>query len=243
MTLTGHARRSTGLYVLHRTGRPDRTQLMTAPGAWVEQWLSPQRFHTYMRMAGGNRTRALDLHEWNTQLNAALLHDFAHLEVGLRNFYDRALINAVLPGDSHWTHQASFTGLFPAVPGNDARTHADLGVARDKAGGPSAPPGKLLAELTFGFWVLMTSSRHTTLIWTPHLAAIYPTGSQRRLIHAGLDELRKARNRVAHHEPVRVADVNNLIRRMRRYAGYISPELARYIRHTSTVDTLLRSRP
>ncbi len=38
-----------------------------------------------MLLAGGDRTRALDLHEWNTQLNAALLHDFAHLEVGLRN--------------------------------------------------------------------------------------------------------------------------------------------------------------
>lgn len=216
---------------------------MTAPGPWVEQWLSPERFHTYVRLAGGDRTRALDLHEWNTQLNAALLHDFAHLEVGLRNFYGRALMSAVRPGDSHWTDQASFAALFPAVPGNDARTHADLASARTKAGGPSAPPGKILAELTFGFWVLMTSSRHTTLLWTPHLEALYPAGSQRNRIHSGLDDMRKARNRVAHHEPVRVSDVNNLIRRMRRYAGYISPDLGRYIRQTSTVDALLLSRP
>jgi hypothetical protein len=55
--------------------------------------------------------------------------------------------------------------------------------------------------------------------------------------------MRKARNRVAHHEPVRVPDVNNLIRRMRRYAGYISPDLRRYIRQTSTVDALMNSRP
>lgn len=216
---------------------------MTAPGPWVEQWLSPERFQTYVRMAGGDRSRALELHEWNTQLNAALLHDFAHLEVGLRNFYDRALMRAVHTGESHWTDRASFTALFPAVPGNDARTHADLGLARRKAGGPSAPPGKLLAELTFGFWVLMTSSRHTTLVWTPHLEALYPSGSQRRKIHEGLDDLRKARNRVAHHEPVRVPDVNNLLRRMHRYASYISTDLARYIRQTSSVDALLRSRP
>ncbi|KUI41155.1 CAAX protease [Mycobacterium sp. IS-1590] len=212
-------------------------------GPWVEQWLSPQRFHTYMLLAGGDRTRALDLHEWNTQLNAGLLHDFAHLEVGLRNFYDRALMNAVQPGEAHWTDPASFTALFPAVTGNDARTHADLASARTKAGGPSAPPGKILAELTFGFWVLLTSSRHTTLLWTPHLEALYPAGSQRRKIHNGLDDMRKARNRVAHHEPVRVSDVNNLIRRMRRYAGYVSADLGRYIRQTSTVDALLHSRP
>lgn len=216
---------------------------MTAPGPWVEQWLSPQRFHTYVRLAGGDRTRALDLHEWNTQLNAALLHDFAHLEVGLRNFYDRALMSAVQQGEAHWTDPASFSALFPAVPGNDARTHADLASARTKAGGPAAPPGKILAELTFGFWVLLTSSRHTTLLWTPHLEALYPAGSQRHKIHFGLDDMRKARNRVAHHEPVRVPDVNNLIRRMRRYAGYISPDLRRYIRQTSTVDALMNSRP
>ena len=103
--------------------------------------------------------------------------------------------------------------------------------------------GKILAELTFGFWVLLTSSRHTTLLWNPHLEALYPAGSQRHKIHSGLDDMRKARNRVAHHEPVRVADVNNLIRRMRRYAGYISPDLRHYIRQTSTVDSLLQSRP
>lgn len=205
--------------------------------------VEPQRFHTYMLLAGGDRTRALDLHEWNTQLNAALLHDFAHLEVGLRNFYDRALMSAVQPGEAHWTDPASFSALFPVVPGNDARTHADLASARTKAGGPAAPPGKILAELTFGFWVLLTSSRHTTLLWTPHLEALYPTGSQRHKIHFGLDDMRKARNRVAHHEPVRVPDVNNLIRRMRRYAGYISPDLRHYIRQTSTVDALLNSRP
>ncbi|WP_235718626.1 hypothetical protein [Mycolicibacterium goodii] len=145
--------------------------------------MSLDRFQTYLQLAGYNRARALDLHEWNTRLNAALLHDFAHLEVGLRNFYDRALMAAVQPGDSHWTDQASFTALFPAVGGGDARTHGELSTARRNAGGPTAPPGKLLAELTFGFWVFLTSTRHTNLIWTPHLAALYPAGSQRGQIH------------------------------------------------------------
>lgn len=70
-----------------------------------------------------------------------------------------------------------------------------------------------------------------------------PPGSQRGQIHRGLEELRKARNRVAHHEAVRVAEVNSLTRRINRYAGYVSSELARYIRHTSTVNALLGSRP
>ncbi|MEN4478218.1 hypothetical protein [Mycolicibacterium cosmeticum] len=138
---------------------------------------------------------------------------------------------AVQPGDSHWTDQTSFTALYPAVGGGDARTHGELSTARRNAGGPTAPPGKLLAELTFGFWVFLTSTRHTNLILTPHLDALYPAGSQRGQIPHGLDELRKARNRVAHHEPVRVAEVNKLTRRINRYAGYVSPELAIHPAH------------
>lgn len=212
-------------------------------GPWVEQWLSADRFRTYLRFAGGDRVRALALHEWNARLNAALLHDFAHLEVGLRNLYDRALMGAVRGGERHWTEPVSFGALFPPAQPANARTHADLQRAQALAGGSGAPVGKVLAELTFGFWVLLTSSRNSPLIWTPHLSSAYPARSQRIRIHQGLDELRKARNRVAHHEPVRVAEAHNLTRRMRRYASYVSPQLSQYMTDNSEVPGLLTSRP
>lgn len=59
-----------------------------------EPGLSPERFSTYLRLAGGSRIRALTLHEWNTCVNAALLRDFAHLQVGVRNRYNRPLLGA-----------------------------------------------------------------------------------------------------------------------------------------------------
>jgi hypothetical protein len=73
------------------------------------------------------------------------------------------------------------------------------------------------------------------------VAAVRPEHSRRKPTTPR--RLRKARNRVAHHEAVRVAEVNSLTRRINRYAGYVSSELARYIRHTSTVNALLGSRP
>ncbi|WP_245819507.1 hypothetical protein [Rhodococcoides yunnanense] len=109
-----------------------------APGPWVEQWLSPKRFGTYLRLAGGSRVRALALREWNTCVNAALLHDFAHVEVGLRNMYNRALLGAHAHGDNHWTDTRSATLLFP----NATRTHADLEKARRAAGAPAHHPEK-----------------------------------------------------------------------------------------------------
>lgn len=117
---------------------------MVVDGPWVEQWLSRERFATYRRLAGGDRNRALALHEWTARMNAALLHDFAHLEVGIRNMYNDALMAAIIAGDAHWTNRRSAGGLFPDADGADARTHRDLDYARRTAGGPSAPGGKSL---------------------------------------------------------------------------------------------------
>lgn len=175
-------------------------------------------------------------------MNAGLLHDFGHLEVGIRNLYDAALQSAVVSGEQHWTERRTSLALFPNPGGSDKRTHRDLAYAH-KAAGPSASGGKVLAELTFGFWVFLTSNRLSSNIWAPHLQHVYPAGSDRRSIHTGLDELRKARNRVAHHEPVRVAQVHALTRRLRRFASYVSTELADYIDETSAVTDLLNRRP
>lgn len=224
-----------------------RTQQVVNDGPWVEKWLSPARFGTYLRLAGGDRRRALELHEWTAKINAALLHDFGHLEVGLRNLYDAELQRAVVGGENHWTEPASFHTLFPDPHGRDRRTHTDLAKAREKAGekpgGPPAPGGKVLAEFTFGFWVLLTSHRNEATIWAPYLHDAYPNGSRRHQIHNGLDELRRARNRVAHHEPARPADINQLLRRVRRYARYVSTEVADYIDQTSDVASILAARP
>lgn len=54
-------------------------------GPWLEAWLSPERPATYLTAAGGDRTLALELYEWNIAVAAAALHDLAHLEVALRN--------------------------------------------------------------------------------------------------------------------------------------------------------------
>ena len=72
----------------------------------MEVWLSSPRFSVYLAATGADRDRALALYEWNAQLSAALMHDLAHVEVGLRNAYDGAL-SARWPGPPHWTLAAN----------------------------------------------------------------------------------------------------------------------------------------
>ncbi|BDX30311.1 hypothetical protein TUM20985_08580 [Mycobacterium antarcticum] len=194
-------------------------------------------------MAGHDRSRALALYEWSTSLNAALLHDFAHLEVGLRNMYDTALMGAVAVGESHWLDTSSAGQLFPMSVAGNARTHRDIATARRNAGGNAALAGKVIAELTFGFWVFVTSRRHEPLVWLPHLAHAYPSGTSRVQLHSGLGELLNARNRVAHHEPATVRSGREIVRRIRGHARYVSPELSQHIDATSTVGSIVRNRP
>jgi hypothetical protein len=123
--------------------------------------------------AGGSRSRALELYEWNAKLSAAFLHDLSHLEVGLRNACDRQLAAATLPGDTHWTDPATLLSLFPVVMRKERGTgrmrdvnripRGNVERARNNAAGtPSSPPlpGKVVAELMFGFWTYLFVDAH-----------------------------------------------------------------------------------
>lgn len=103
--------------------------------------------------------------------------------------------------------------------------------------------GKVIAELTFGFWpYLFTRTRHTT-IWLPYLRHAFPSGAVRDHLHEGLIELVAVRNRVAHHEPLAKAHIVPTQRRIERFANYVSPELSSYIKRSSEVDQIRTSRP
>ncbi len=66
---------------------------------WAECWLSPSRFSSYLNPCAGDVGRALELHEWNLALGRALMGDIAHLELALRNAYDRVLMERFEGGD------------------------------------------------------------------------------------------------------------------------------------------------
>lgn len=184
---------------------------MTTTLPWVDDWLSSDRFASYVIKAGGDRDRALALYEWNSQLSAAFLHDLCHFEVALRNAYDPLLNQAVQPGDRHWTDPATTKYLFPPhyrpisagkVVDVNSKPRDSIAFARRSAGGRNAKPGKVVAELMFGFWTYLTSDTHDKTLWVPLLHRAYPAHTDRNLTNATLAELRNFRNRVAHHEPI-----------------------------------------
>jgi len=65
-------------------------------------------------------------------------------------------------------------------------------------------PGKVIAELTFGFWVdLLQSQNHRSLWVDRKLNKASPFAKRkRRQIHGRLREIQLLRNRIFHHEGI-----------------------------------------
>jgi hypothetical protein len=140
-------------------------QLPPPAGPWVPRWLSPARLAKYRAAAGGDLQRALELYEWNAKLSAALMRDLGHVEIGLRNAYAEVIEHYWSGTPNHWTRSAAalFRPVYRVRDGEPVdinrlqRMQLDEACARV---GPEGPPGKVIAELTFGFWRFLSSSAH-----------------------------------------------------------------------------------
>lgn len=226
---------------------------MIEDGVWVESWLSAPRFAVYLADAGGDRRCALRLYEWNAAVSAALLRDLSHLEIGLRNAYDRALCDGMRDRERHWTFESDV--LFPPAwqkAANGVRYDANrttrklLADAVRAAGGVTGslpPPGKVIAELPFGFWRYLSVKRHDQRLWIPYLHKAFRPGIARRAVDEPIKRLHRLRNRVAHHEPLLNIDLRARCDDVLTLAGLILPELRSYIAATTSCPKLLAQRP
>src|SRR5690606_6037312 len=108
------------------------------------------RLRSYLR-SSGDLPRALALYEWNIRASEAVLGLIAIVEVVVRNSIDREL--------RAWSIRKHGTPTwFDHIP-LDAKGAADLKQARARATQFGQIPeihGKVIAELTFGFWRYLT---------------------------------------------------------------------------------------
>lgn len=232
------------------------TSIVPPPDApWIDDWLSIPRLSRYLTYTGGDRQRAIALYEWNAQTCSALHRDLAYLEVALRNAYDSAA-TANWPGPpGHWL--LNHSGLVFAPVWRTKRASNGRRVRRDmnekprrdvekavaKAGGPSATAGKVVAELSFGFWRYLSSSAHEKTLWVPLLHHAFPVGTNRADLDAKVGRLHDLRNRMAHHEPLIGVNLTDRMVDLLDVADLIRPELAVHLKATSRVPALSSAKP
>jgi hypothetical protein len=146
-------------------------------------------------------TGALALYAWNTQVAAAMLAPLHICEVVIRNAVADAIASVY---GAQWPWSSSFIRSLPNPPhGYQARQDL-LTVSAGKTS-----VGKVIPELKFVFWQTLFTQRFDHRLWQPHLKTVLPyvdtaksVPELRQLIYTELEQLRKLRNRIAHHEPI-----------------------------------------
>lgn len=209
----------------------------------AERWLSPRRFQVYDKT--GNVEDALDLYDWNSRLSAACARDIGHLEICLRNAYDKQIV----ADHGEWTDPNSgFHNLESGISTTRAKqqvlnneTWNQVADAFDK----SASHGHVLANLTFGFWYSFTDSLRTDTHWNRTLYKAFPKGTSRGTVHALVKDLVKFRNRLSHWEPVfsHTTAFQRRIRQVDELFQLLDPAVARWVGSKSLVPTLAASSP
>lgn len=166
----------------------------------IERTVTRERLRPYLRATAQDLPKALALYEQNVALSEALYGLLHWLEVAVRN----AVHDALTAGyrTPAWYDKAPFSPYW----------QAEVVKAKQKA---SNVPGKVVAELTFGFWVELTSRPNQNILWLGHgLRNAFPhTTLQRDQIHTRLKIIQRLRNRISHHERV-------LTSRNELYAGH-----------------------
>jgi hypothetical protein len=110
--------------------------------------------------------------------------------------------------------------------------------ARERAtrrGRDPAIHGKVVAELSFGFWRYLVASRYLTALWIPGARAAFPNGPadlrmRRAQLERRLHNLMLVRNRAAHHEPIHRRDLARDFRDAVTVAGWVHPQAAVWLR-------------
>jgi hypothetical protein len=177
-----------------------------------KQLFSAARLNRYLAAVSNDPAKAVDLYKYNIQIAQTLQPLISILEVALRNGIDRALNQHF--HDPEWLiTQRSRFARHPNLTYRNARGQVmpdyfflkKLGKADKKLAdrGIRLTHGKLMAELTFGFWVKFFNSNSIKILRGAPLQAFqHKPKCKLANVHSHLNAIVTLRNRIAHNEPI-----------------------------------------
>lgn len=207
--------------------------------AQVAAGISPERLAPYLRASGSDLTAAIRLYEWNLAVSGALYEALGILEVVLRNALSTQLAahHGTLPG--HWYDDP--------LDVLSEFAHEDIAVARRRLRKLRRPetPGRMVAELSFGFWKFTLAKRYEATLWTGYLRHAFPhlQPQSRATVYRALDALHTVRNRIAHHEPIHSRDLTADTLAISHVLDWIDRDVRAWAVTISRLQSTIATRP
>lgn len=194
------------------------------------------RMRSYLVAAGGDVAKARELYAWNAQMAGAALEQLAHLEVLLRNAVDLQLQKRIREREIGipWFLMPPFiTAQSEAIETVRERLRQQNRETRDQ----------IIAGLSFGFWTGWFGPKYEEL-WRQNLRLAFPNGSgQRKEIARLVEQIRKFRNRVAHHDSLLNVDIGFEMEAIFQLASIINVEAASWMKSVDRTRVVGTARP
>jgi len=199
----------------------------------VIKFTSRARLNSYMQ-ATNNVQSAIDLYLWNVSVSAAFMELLHHVEVVVRNAMHNQLSAGYEKRAGRWFDDQKML--------RSSESESIQTAYRRLGGHPGQ--GRIVAELSFGTWNALVGRAYQESLWIPYLHKAFPHGNgSRQQVAKALTDMRRFRNRIAHHEPIHNRDLHADHNSIMDVLGWISGPIREWIEPTSRVPELLRTRP
>ncbi|WP_291724391.1 Abi family protein [Magnetospirillum sp. 64-120] len=208
----------------------------------LENTISVERLGTYLKRAGFDRERAIKLYLWNSYISQSLHSPLEICEVSIRNSVNQCLVDAF---GSQWHNEQRFFDINP-----ETRSRLETSIAQvvdriEKADHP-VTNGRVVAGLSFEFWVGLMAGKYERPLWQTRLHGIFPNlprGMKRKDLQQRLRRIKDLRNRVAHYEPVFERDLSQDHADIISTISYRCEHTADWVNHHSRFHLALRAKP
>lgn len=205
--------------------------------------VTAERLGSYLGASGGDTVDAFALYEWNMRAAASIMELTSMVEVLARNALDRELRD--------WARRRHAGASWLDVAPVDQQGSADIQKARDRAtqrGRRAEVHGRVIAELSLGFWRYLVESRYLTALWIPATHRAFHDGdpdlrTRQKQVAFRMQQLNFVRNRAAHHEPIHSRDLGRDLQFALDLAAWISPAAGSWVNATTSLPRIILSKP
>lgn len=184
----------------------------------------------------------LELYRWNSEISGAFMTPLEICAVVLRNAISEAI-------------EAKYGARWPWSPGFvQALSHSTKGYSPKQdllsLQAKFTSTGKIIPELKLVFWSQMLTARHEQRLWNPYLFQVFPhlppgqaVAQARQMLYNKMEQLRRFRNRIAHHEPIFKLSLTQNLTTITELVAVRCTHTVTWLNDIETVTPLIKLKP
>ena len=207
----------------------------------IQTKLSTVRLSSYMSVTGADLSNALELYVWNGRAASAFLALLGDVEVIIRNAWHEqlTLLSTTMNQTEFWCENQF--GLLR----ENSILHIEAARQRLLQRGRTPAMNQMVAELNFGFWRFLVAKQYRTTLWPLAGKYAFPNidPSQIQELSTVMGRLHDLRNRIAHHEPIHMRNLDRDFADCLWVIGGVCLTTRQWVESNSGVAGVLQERP